>query len=104
MKEGNAVTDATNQPDAIGRVMESAARLGVEIDAKEAQAWIDAMGAEVTGGDVVVDVDTGVFGHKASMLDLDLSDLKRFQKIAPIVGFENRPGVSTALALSGSAA
>ncbi|MEP7159296.1 MAG: hypothetical protein ABI797_07695, partial [Chloroflexota bacterium] len=32
------------------------------------------------------------------------SDLKRFQKIAPIVGFENRPGVSTALALSGSAA
>jgi hypothetical protein len=92
------------QPDAIGRVMESAARLGVEIDAKEAQAWIDAMASEVTGGDVVVDVDTGVFGHKASMLDLDSTDLKRFQKIAPIVGFENRPGVQTALALSGSAA
>jgi len=38
------------------------------------------------------------------MLDLDAADLARFQKIAPIVGFENRPGVQTALALSGSSA
>jgi hypothetical protein len=98
------VSETTKHPDAIGRVMDSAARLGVEINAQEAQAWIDAMATEAKGGDVVVDVDTGVFGHKASMLDLDASDLKRFQKIAPIVGFENRPNVSTALALSGSAA
>jgi hypothetical protein len=38
------------------------------------------------------------------MLDLAPEDMARFQKIAPIVGFENRPGVQTALALSGSSA
>jgi hypothetical protein len=100
------VTDetATLQNDAIARVIDSAARLGVEINAEEAQTWIAAMAAEASGGDVVVDVDTGVFGHRASMLDLNPEDLARFRRIAHIVGFENRPGVQTALALSGSAA
>ena len=97
------MTDTT-QPDAIARVIDSAARLGVEIDAGEAKQWIESMAEEQAGGDVVVDVDTGVFGHRSSMLDLDPADLERFTKIAPIVGFENRPGVKTALALSGSAA
>jgi hypothetical protein len=93
-----------NEQDAIAKVVESARRLGVEINQHEAQQWIDSMAKESVGGDVVVDVDTGVFGHRASMLDLDPADLARFQKIAPIVGFENRPGVQTALALSGSSA
>jgi hypothetical protein len=90
--------------EAIGRVIDSAARFGVEIDAEEAQLWVAAMAAEVAGGDVTVDVDTGVFGHRASMLDLDPADLARFQQIAPIVGFANRDNVRTALALSGSSA
>jgi len=90
--------------DAIERVMDSAQRLGIEVNVIEAQKWIDAMAAERSGGDIVVDVDTGVFGHRASMLDLDPADLARFTKIAPIVGFENRDNVVTALALSGSAA
>ncbi len=90
--------------DAISRVIESAARLGVEIDPLEAQRWIDSMAQEQAGGDVTVDVDTGIFGHRASMLDLDPADMARFQQMAPIVGFENREGVRTALALSGSAA
>jgi hypothetical protein len=98
------MTDTTTQQDAVARVIDSARRLGVEIDADEARQWIDSMAAEQAGGDVVVDVDTGVFGHRSSMLDLDPADLERFQKIAPIVGFENRPGVQTALALSGSSA
>ena len=92
------------QQDAIARVIESATRLGVELDADEAQRWISSMAAEQAGGDVVVDVDSGVFGHRASMLDLDPADLARFRQIAPIVGFANQPGVQTALALSGSAA
>ncbi len=93
-----------DQDQAISRVIESAARLGVEIDAGEAKLWIHSMATEVAGGDIVVDVDTGVFGHRASMLDLAPQDLDRFKRIAPIVGFENRPGVQTALALSGSSA
>jgi hypothetical protein len=98
------MTDTTTQQDAVERVLESARRLGVEINEQEADAWIAAMAAEAAGGDVVVDVDSGVFGHRASMLDLNPNDLARFRRIAPIVGFENRPGVQTALALSGSSA
>jgi len=94
----------TQLKDAIARVIDSASRLGVEINVIEAKSWIDSMAKEQAGGDIVVDVDTGVFGHRASMLDLEPADLARFQKIAPIVGFENRDNVQTALALSGSSA
>jgi len=90
--------------EAISRVIDSAARLGVELDAVEAQRWVDSMAVEVTGGEITVDVDTGVFGHRASMLDLDPADLVRFQRMAPIVGFQNSENVRTALALSGSSA
>jgi hypothetical protein len=90
--------------EGIQRVIESATRLGVELDEAEAREWISAMAAEATGGDVVVDVDSGVFGHRATMLDLSPAELARFRKLAAIVGFENRPNVTTALALSGSAA
>jgi hypothetical protein len=101
------MTDTTqpdSQADAIQQVIESARRLGVEIDEREADEWIHAMEAEQAGGDIVVDVDTGAFGYRASMLDLDPKDLVQFRRIAPIVGLENRPGVQTALALSGSSA
>ena len=97
------MTDAELQ-GAIDRVINSAARMGVELDADEARRWINSMAAESSGGDVVVDVDTGVFGHRVSMLDLDPAELARFQRMMPIVGFENRDNVQTALALSGSAA
>ena len=86
-------------------VVESARRLGVEIDATEAAKWIEAIEAEATGGDVVVDVDSGVFGHRVSMLDFTQKDLDRYRRIGDIVGFPDRPPeVRTALALSGSAA
>ncbi len=94
----------TNMDDAIARVIQSASRLGVEINVVEAQSWIHAMVQEQAGGDIVVDVDSGAFGHRATMLDLDPADLKRFKQIAKIVGFENGPNVRTALALSGSSA
>jgi hypothetical protein len=90
--------------NSISRVMDSASHLGIELNELEAEQWIAAMSAESAGGDITVDVDTGVFGHRASMLDLAPADLTRFRRIARIVGFENRPGVQTALALSGSAA
>jgi hypothetical protein len=94
----------TKIDEAIERIIKSAGRLGVEINVIEAQRWIHDMAAEQAGGDIVVDVDSGAFGHRASMLDLDPADLKRFRQIAKIVGFENRENVQTALALSGSSA
>ena len=90
---------------ALDGIIESARRLGVEIDAVEAERWVAALAAEAGGGDIVVDVDSGIFGHRVSMLDFTARDLARFRAIGGVVGFEDRPPeVRTALALSGSAA
>ena len=63
------------------------------------------MASEAAGGDLVVDVDTGVYGHRVTMLDFTAADLARFREMAPIVGFDDRPpNVLTALSISGSAA
>ncbi len=97
----NAGPDRT----ALGEVIASARRMGVEIDADEAARWVAAIEVEVAGGDVVVDVDSGIYGHRVSMLDFTPRDLARFRAIGEIVGFPDRPPVVlTALALSGSAA
>ena len=90
---------------ALDGVIASARRLGVELDAAEAARWVDALESEAAGGDVVVDVDSGIFGHRVSMLDFTTRDLARFRAIGAIVGIPERPPeVRTALALSGSAA
>src|SRR6476646_9160362 len=90
---------------AMAGILESAQRLGVELDEHEAAQWVAAMESEAIGGDVVVDVDTGVYGHRVTMLDFSGADLARFRAIGRIVGFDDRPPqVTTALALSGSAA
>jgi hypothetical protein len=90
---------------ALDDVIESARKLGVELDEVEAATWVAALETESLGGDVVVDVDSGIYGHRVSMLDFTSRDLARFRAIGEIVGFPDRPPVvRTALALSGSAA
>jgi len=90
---------------ALDGVVESAKQLGVELDEGEAARWVAALETEAEGGDVVVDVDSGIYGHRVSMLDFTARDLARFRAIGEIVGFPDRPPtVLTALALSGSAA
>ena len=98
---------ATEAPrdEAIERVVASAARMGVERDEAEAAEWVAAMETEASGGELVMDVDSGVYGHRVSMLDFQPEDLARFREMATIVGFEDRPPtVLTALSISGSAA
>jgi hypothetical protein len=98
--DGSAGTAA-----ALRRIVESAQRLGVELDETEAAGWIAALEVESAGGDVVVDVNSGIFGHRVSMLDFTPGDLERFRKIGEVVGFPDRPPeFLTALAISGSAA
>jgi hypothetical protein len=90
---------------ALAGVIESARRLGVELDAEEAARWVTALETEAEGGEIVVDVDSGVYGHRVSMLDFTPRDLARFRAIGEVVGLRDRPpAVRTALALSGSAA
>jgi len=89
----------------VSRIVESARRLGVELDESEALQWLTAMAATQTGGDIIVDTRSGVFGHKVSMLDFSPDDLAYFREIGRLVEFRDQPGkVETALALSGSAA
>jgi len=90
---------------AIAKVLESAARLGVELNESEASEWVAAMATEASGGDLGVDVNNGVYGHSVPMLDFQPTDLARFREMSKIVGFEDRPPrVLTALSISGSAA
>jgi hypothetical protein len=88
------------------QIIESAHRLGVEMDEGEALQWLTQMAVEQDDeASIVVDVRTGVFGHKAVMLDFSSSELAHFRKVGRLVEFHDEPGVvETALALSGSAA
>jgi hypothetical protein len=94
----------TKRQNAITLMVESAARLGVELNEVEALDWIKSMKAESKGGDIVVDVDSGMFAHRATMLDLSPEEIERYRKVANVVGLVARDNVKTALALSGSAA
>jgi hypothetical protein len=86
-------------------IVESARRLGVELNEREAEEWVAAMATEASGGELVVNIDTGVYGHRVTMLDFQPQDLARFREMSKIVGFEDRPPeVLTALSISGSAA
>lgn len=97
------MVDQTKQD--LQRIVESAQRLGVQINEAEALQWLTAAAAESGQDDVVVDVRAGVFGHRLSMLDFSAEDLEHFRKLGKLVEFYDVPGkVETALALSGSAA
>lgn len=96
----------TPQPaDDMTQIIESARRLGIELDEAEAMQWLTAMAASEAQQGVVVDERTGVFGHHMVMLDFSPADLAHFREIGRLVEFTDVPGVvETALALSGSAA
>ncbi len=87
------------------RVIASAHRLGVQLNETELERWMSAVATTGDGDDIVMDSQSGVFGHKVSMLDFDPQQLARFRSIGKIVEFNDIPGqVETALSLSGSAA
>lgn len=88
----------------LNMIIESAKRLGVELDEADALQWLAAVAA--SGEDeVTLDAKTGIFGHKLTMLDFSTADLAHFRKMGKLVEFDDIPGkVETALALSGSAA
>ncbi|MBX3031411.1 MAG: hypothetical protein KF809_14790 [Chloroflexi bacterium] len=90
--------------ESLESIIESAARMGVELDRDEAERWIAAMAAEADGP-LEVDVQSGVYGHRVTMADHSPADLARIRRVAEVVGIPNEPpDVLTALALSGSAA
>jgi len=99
---------ATEDREALERIVASARRLGIEMDEAEATTWLSAIDDAIAAtGDsaIVVDERTGVFGHKVSLLDFSTADLEHFRRLGRLVELPDVPGVvETALALSGSAA
>ncbi len=99
------IEQSPSPADDLKRIMESAQRLGVELDDAEALQWLTAISAAKAESDIVVDIRDGVFGHRITMLDFSPERLAYFRKIGRLVEFSDQPGVvETALALSGSAA
>jgi hypothetical protein len=90
--------------EATERLLATAEAGGVEIDEAEAARWIASVSSDSPAA-ITVDVSMGVYGHRITMADMDTTGLDRFRRMAAIVGFDDRPPeVTTALALSGSAA
>jgi hypothetical protein len=98
-------TPPADGTEALDRIIESARRLGVEMDENDARRWLAAIGERSSEPGVILDERTGIFGHKVSMLDFSTADLEHFRRIGRLVEFPDVPEVvETALALSGSAA
>jgi hypothetical protein len=99
------MNEVNERAESLQQILESAARLGVEMDEEEALQWLTAIASRSSQSDVVVDEEAGVYGHRITMLDFSPERLAHFRAIGSLVEFEDRPGeVETALALSGSAA
>ena len=101
------MTDVKPPAADVQRIIDSAARLGIELTEAETLDWLAAMVAAPTDSDVTIDAASGAFGHKVAMLDFSPKDLERFRRIGAIVEVLGEPGddsVESALALSGSAA
>ena len=94
------------QPEAnVERLIETARMLGVEVDETDVAQWLTAMAAaDAMEGDIVVDAQAGIFGHKITLIDFDRETLERYRQIADIVQLPDKPNVETAISLSGSAA
>lgn len=85
------------------RMIESAERVGVELDRDEAEQWLRAIRSTETF-EVTFDHRTGVFGNRIALLDFSPDDLSHFRAIGALVEIPDEDGVETALSLSGSAA
>lgn len=89
----------------LSRIVESAHRLGIELDEAEALQWMTAIASFESSMEISVDADSGVFGNKIVMLDFSPRELAHFREVGRLVEFYDQPGVvETALALSGSSA
>ena len=92
-------------PDQVDKIVEAAAKLGVEVDKAQATQWLtDMAAARAPDQDWALDQETGTYGHRVALLDFGPEELDRYRRLAAVVEIPDRPGVETAISLSGSAA
>jgi hypothetical protein len=89
----------------LARILDSAKRLGVQMDEEAALQWLTSMAANQGDQEIGVDSVSGVYGHKVTLLDFSPKQLEHYRQIGRLVEFDDQPGlVETALSISGSAA
>ena len=87
------MTETNEKPEAdLARILESARRLGVEVNEADALQWLTNMTAAKEGSSITIDERSGVFGHNISMLDFSQQELEYFRRIGRLVEFEDIPG------------
>jgi hypothetical protein len=105
MAEQEEEKDTSSAQDQVDKIIEAAEKLGVQIDEADATQWLTAMAAaDATPGYFEVEAQTGIFGHRITLLEFDPAVLDRYRRLADIVQIPDRPGVESAISLSGSAA
>src|SRR5690606_27518892 len=98
-----AMSPAAAQAD-LTRIVESAKRLGVELDEVEALHWLTAAAAPDHAQEALAAPGTGGLGPRVTRPGSTPADRPHFRPVGDIVGRRDPPAVETALALSGSAA
>ncbi|HWQ83277.1 MAG TPA: hypothetical protein VN363_01855, partial [Anaerolineales bacterium] len=85
--------DEVNPTEEMNRILESARRLGVELNEQEATQWLVAISAAGSESDITYDEADGIFGHRITLLDFSPQRLAYFRKIGKLVEFSDEPGV-----------
>ena len=105
------MTDSTQQAmgddkirEEMDKIAAAASRLGVELDEQEALQWIMAVSAAERETAFAQDAQTGVYGHRISLLDFDQAELDVFRRMAKKVRAARRPNIESAIAIAGSSA
>src|SRR5436309_674982 len=75
----------------VAEIVAAADRLGVELDATEALQWIIAVSAAEREAAFAQDSQSGIFGHRISLMDFDPADLDYFRRLAQRVRLARSP-------------
>lgn len=85
-------------------IVAAATQAGVELDTTQAAQWLGAMSQAERESGIAQDATTGIFGHRAALLDFNADDLEYFRRLAQHVRTVSHPQVESAIAIAGSAA
>lgn len=103
--------NTTNQPISadevqreVNEIVATAERLGVEVKVNEAMQWIVAVSQAERESAFAQDAQSGVFGHRISLLDFDTHELDHLRHLAQKVRLVRRANVESAIAIAGSTA
>ncbi len=88
----------------VGKISKTARRLGVELDSHKALQWMIAVSSAERESAFEQDPQTGIFGHRISLLDFDQRELDYFRRLAERVRAERHPNIESAIAIAGSSA